>query len=99
MITPKRYTLTTDPKMVADNPAVAGSDERTISYVFVPQTSVGTILIGGSSAGPTAAGGDNAVRWDVSTLATFTIDLEPGEELWMKVASGTINIDTIRSGR
>lgn len=83
----QRFALTTTFQEIH---AVASG--RAEVWTFIPQATSGTIEIGDSASDTTTA------RWDVSVSSSWTVTRNPGETMWLKVSSSTMNVDVVKTG-
>ncbi len=94
-----RKTVTVTPgDLVANAAGSALPDASTKSYGLFPQVATGVVYLGPAADG-SALTTSNGVRWDLAKLPTLSIDLEPGETLTARTATGTVDIDVLENGR
>ena len=93
-----RVTVGVSAAVLVENTANASvSDGATRSYLLIPQVDVGTVVLG-PPVGGVALTVANGARWNLAS-GSFSIDLEPGEQLTAIVAAGTVAVDVMSAGR
>lgn len=91
-----QVSVGTTAQLIGTNSATSDSEgdyrNRTL---LVKNITGGTVFLGGDNTVTTA----NGFQWVAATDGILSIDLEPGESLYGIVATGSLTLHTLRSGR
>lgn len=94
-----QVSVTTNPAVLVSNAVTsqgANTDYATVTFLVKDRSKTGVIYVEKTSAACTVA---NGLQWSFADGA-FTVDLEPGEAIYARLASGgPLVLDVLSLGR